>query len=210
MARLRPNCIPSGEAGRPLYAADVLPPEQARDAAAHCRELWAKRTEIANRLANQPTPELEERWRIDLLDLGILTAHLETAAANDANCHQRALTILTEAEELLGPSGVLYLERALHARALGMAAEAEGFESRLRPCCRALPGSIWHSAEPDSSPATSRRPRLPWTVVSNSIRVPCGAITIAACALPHEEYACCPRVLLGMPDPLPGQCVVPL
>ena len=97
---------------RPLYAAEMLPPDQARDAAEHCRELWMKRADIASRLANQPTPALEERWRIDLLDLGILTAHLESAATVDVNGHRKALTVLTEAEELLGPSGVLYLERA--------------------------------------------------------------------------------------------------
>ncbi|HEX3152048.1 MAG TPA: serine/threonine-protein kinase [Gemmataceae bacterium] len=125
---------------RPLYAADALTPEQASSAAAHCRELWSKRLEIANRLANQPTAELEGRWRIDLLDLGILTAHLEAAVANDRTGHERAIAILTEAEELLGPSGVLYLERARHERALEKRELAEGCERQAE---RLPPRTAW-------------------------------------------------------------------
>jgi tetratricopeptide (TPR) repeat protein len=116
---------------RPLYAAEVLPPAQARGAADRCRELWAARTDIVSRLSDQPTPELEARWRTDLLDLGVLTAHLEARAApTDAAAHERSLMILAEAEELLGPSAVLYLERARHARAVGRPAEADVAEGR--------------------------------------------------------------------------------
>ena len=65
---------------RPLYAADALPANEARTALEHCRNLWAVRADIADRLADQPTPELEARWRSDLLDLGVLTAYLEVRA----------------------------------------------------------------------------------------------------------------------------------
>ena len=118
---------------RPLYAAEAVTPAQVQEAAARCRELWAARADVASRLAGQPTPELEARWRTDLLDLGILTAHLEAAAASPddaAAAHRRALATLTEAEELFGPSGVLYVERARHLRAVGQAAEADAAERR--------------------------------------------------------------------------------
>ena len=125
---------------RPLYAADVLSPAQARTAAEHCRELWAVRGDIAKRLADQPTAELEARWRSDLLDLGILTAHLEVRADPAPAAHRRAMTTLAEAEELLGPSGVLYLERARHARALSQQAEAD--ESNRR-AAEFAPRTAW-------------------------------------------------------------------
>jgi len=112
---------------RPLYAADVLPADQARTALEHCRQLWAVRADIADRLADQPTPELEARWRGDLLDLGILTAYLEGRAGGTPD---QALATLAEAEELLGPGGVLYLERARNLRALGRPAEADAAERR--------------------------------------------------------------------------------
>jgi tetratricopeptide (TPR) repeat protein len=108
---------------RPLYAADLLPADQAAAAAQQCRGVWSKRAEIASRLADQPTPELGARWRADLLDLGIVTAYLEGRGGTGA--HDRALATLAEAEQLLGPSGVLYLERARHLRGLGRSADAD-------------------------------------------------------------------------------------
>jgi tetratricopeptide (TPR) repeat protein len=113
---------------RPLYAADVLPADQAQTAAEQCRALWSKRADIASRLADQPTPELEARWRADLLDLGILTAYLEGRGRDGA--HERALTTLAEAERLLGPSGVLYLERVRHLRALDRTADADAADQK--------------------------------------------------------------------------------
>jgi eukaryotic-like serine/threonine-protein kinase len=113
---------------RPLYAADMLPAELARSAVEQCRPLWAARMDIASRLADQPTPELEASWRIDLLDLGILTAYLDERAAppgESTAARERALATLAEAEELLGPSGVLYLERARHLQSLGRTADAD-------------------------------------------------------------------------------------
>jgi tetratricopeptide (TPR) repeat protein len=100
--------------------------------------LWSKRADIASRLADQPTPELEARWRADLLDLGILTAYLEGRGRDRA--HERALTTLAEAEQLLGPSGVLYLERARHLRALDRAAEADAAD---RQAAEYPPRTAW-------------------------------------------------------------------
>jgi tetratricopeptide (TPR) repeat protein len=73
-------------------------------------------------------PALEARWKADLLDLGILTAYLTSRSAppdQAADAHRQALGILAQAESLSGPSGVLHLERAAHARALGDASVAD-------------------------------------------------------------------------------------
>jgi tetratricopeptide (TPR) repeat protein len=107
---------------RPLYAAEVIAPAQAREAAARCRDLWDRREDIARQLAGLPDAGPDSRWQTDLLDLGILTAHLEalmTAPGQAETAHGRALDTLAEAEALLGPSAVLDLERARHARAIG-------------------------------------------------------------------------------------------
>jgi tetratricopeptide (TPR) repeat protein len=111
------------ESVRPLYGADVVTADQLR-VEAHCRALWDRREELAAALEGQPTADRERRWRADLLDLGILTAHLGSRAATPA-AHRRALDVLDEAESLLGPNGVLYLERERHARALGMIPAAD-------------------------------------------------------------------------------------
>jgi tetratricopeptide (TPR) repeat protein len=115
------------EHARPFYTAELLAPEQLA-AIEPCREIWARRGEIAARLTGQLAPELDEQWRSDLLDVGILTADLGVRSAQPAEveaAHLRALATLDEAESLLGPSGALYLERARHARAVGRAALAD-------------------------------------------------------------------------------------
>ena len=107
---------------RPLYGAEVVTPDQVRSAGAACRELWTRRDALA-RPGEQLPPELREQWRADLLDLGILTAHLAVRAAppeRAKGAREEALEILGQAEALLGPSAVLYHERATHARELGL------------------------------------------------------------------------------------------
>jgi tetratricopeptide (TPR) repeat protein len=113
---------------RPFYATDVITPEQKQQVEGRCRELWTRRELIARTLGGQPTPELEARWRADLLDLGILVADfgIRSAPSNGkAAAHRRALDTLDEAETLLGSSGALALERVRHARALGMSGVAD-------------------------------------------------------------------------------------
>jgi tetratricopeptide (TPR) repeat protein len=120
---------------RPVYAAEGATPEQVRAAGARCREFWDRRGEIAPRLAGQPTPELDEQWRADLLDLGILAAHLavrEAAPDRRSAARRAALELLRQAEELLGPSEVLSQERAAQARALGLPAPADPPDRRGR------------------------------------------------------------------------------
>lgn len=128
---------------RLLYAAEVIAPTGLREAEKQCRDMWAQRKQIAARLDGQPTAELDRQWRADLLDLGILTAHLHVRIASqgsEAFAHRTAMTILKEAESLLGPSGVLYRERAVHAEAIGWhtrAAEA------LRRAAEFPPQTAW-------------------------------------------------------------------
>jgi serine/threonine protein kinase/tetratricopeptide (TPR) repeat protein len=119
---------------RPVYAVETVPAGQARAVAARCREVWDRRTVIAAALADRPSAE-QPQWRTNLLDVGILTAHLESRSAHPGEekaAHRRALATLAEAEALLGPSGVLYLERARVARALGLTAEADDDARRAR------------------------------------------------------------------------------
>jgi tetratricopeptide (TPR) repeat protein len=124
---------------RPVYASERVTTDELRTATDRCRELWTQRQQIAANLEGQPTADLERQWRADLLDVGILFAHLRACHAppdERADAHRQALAILDEAELLLGPSGVLFQERALHARALGLptlAEEANRQAAALRP-----------------------------------------------------------------------------
>jgi eukaryotic-like serine/threonine-protein kinase len=113
---------------RPLYAIEATLPVRLQKVAVECRTLWDQRDAIYRQLAVRSGSENDQRWQSDLLDLGILTAHLEVQAApaeqRDA-ARRRALESLAQAEQLLGRSGVLYLERARHQRALRLDAEAD-------------------------------------------------------------------------------------
>jgi tetratricopeptide (TPR) repeat protein len=104
---------------RPFYSAAILSAEQLHEAATRCREIWDQREAIAKQLTGQTDLEIDRQWRTDLLDLGILTGHLEARISEGGPAHERALATLAEAEELLGPSAVLDLERAQRIRALG-------------------------------------------------------------------------------------------
>jgi serine/threonine protein kinase/tetratricopeptide (TPR) repeat protein len=126
------------ECVRPLYAAELITSEDARAVFNRCQELWAQRHQIVANLEDQPTTDLERQWRVDLLDVGILTAHLlarQAPPAERESAHRQALVILDEVESLLGPSGVLYRECALHAQALG----ARALEEEANRRAAALP-----------------------------------------------------------------------
>lgn len=116
---------------RPLYAAEVIAPDQAAAVVARCREVWPRRELFARTLANQANPEREDRWRTDLIDLAVLSAHLEARTApTDPAVRRRALATLDEAEALFGPNVALDLERAAHARALGLTDVADAADRR--------------------------------------------------------------------------------
>jgi serine/threonine protein kinase/lipoprotein NlpI len=113
---------------RPLYAADFSTPAQSQLVEKHCRELWDKRELLVERLSGQMTPELEHQWKADLLDVAILACRSpERITSNSAKqeIHREALLMLDQAENLLGSSRILCLERARHARALGQYAVAD-------------------------------------------------------------------------------------
>jgi tetratricopeptide (TPR) repeat protein len=99
-------------------AADPVPVEQARALEGPCRALWAAR----DRLLVDPAGAADEGLRADLLDLAVIAAGLRvqlTPPGEAAAARRAALDALDEAEELLGLSPALALERARHARALG-------------------------------------------------------------------------------------------
>jgi tetratricopeptide (TPR) repeat protein len=107
---------------RPLYGADGLPRDQARDLGVRCQSMWERRHRIAEHLADQPATGLGDRVRTDMLDLAILRSELlvrfRRTDRQEANLHT-ALAILDEAEALFGPSCVLDRERRQYATALG-------------------------------------------------------------------------------------------
>jgi tetratricopeptide (TPR) repeat protein len=123
---------------RPLYGAES---NESNAVAEQCRALWDRRDAIRRQLADRDPAE--ESWRSDLLDLGILTAHLEVRTAapavREAAC-KNALATLDEAEQLFGPSGVLELERTRFARELGNTALAEESTRRFE---RMTPRTAW-------------------------------------------------------------------
>jgi serine/threonine protein kinase/Flp pilus assembly protein TadD len=131
------------ESVRPLYSAEVLPEQQARDVARHCRILWEKREQIHRCLADQSTRGLANQIRSDLLDVAILWAQLRVrlATAGEAEeAHREAFDVLRQAENLLGASCVLYQERRIHALALGRKENAREAE---RLAAQMLPRTAW-------------------------------------------------------------------
>jgi Tfp pilus assembly protein PilF len=97
------------EQARPLYAAEVLPVEQARAVAERCRRLWDERELVRRALTDQA--------RADLLELAVLWVHLHVRLAPEWEAEaarREALPVLRQAEEELGSSCVLALERRLH------------------------------------------------------------------------------------------------
>ena len=96
-----------------------------------CGELWERRAQLAGRDA----PAVDrDQVQTDLLDLAVLWADLQVRGAgkeNVAGARQRGLLILEEAEDLFGPSAVLYHERQALATALGNTAVAQMAAQRL-------------------------------------------------------------------------------
>jgi hypothetical protein len=104
---------------RPLYGAAGLPLAQARRVVAQCRRMWEKRDHIRACLDEQSDSALGRQVGADLLDLAILFAHLRVRLEDGKTPQARgeALSILAQAEALLGPRSVLDRERAALARA---------------------------------------------------------------------------------------------
>lgn len=120
---------------RPYYAAEFATPGQAQLVERRCRDLWEQRQSLAASLSGQATPDLERRWREDLMDVAILLARLRESSSSAAarhEVHRDALLTLEQAESLLGAKGILYLERARHARALAQYPAEEAAKKRAQ------------------------------------------------------------------------------
>lgn len=114
-----------------LYGADPVPPDRLRGLEVSCREFWENRGRIVARLRPAGASALEPNVRDDLLALAIFWADLQVRLASPAGkeaAHGTALTVLAQAEELLGPSPMLDAERQIHRR--GARGEQTGMDYR--------------------------------------------------------------------------------
>src|SRR5262249_35856093 len=111
-----------------LYGAELPLSPQARALEARCGALWARRQRILEQLGPEAAGV-----KSDLLDLALLWSDLRlrlAPAASAAQARQEALGVLADAEELFGPSHVLYHDRAAHAAALGLTETASEADRR--------------------------------------------------------------------------------
>jgi serine/threonine protein kinase len=96
-----------------LYGVENYPADSLRRLEDPCRELWENRGDVVERLGACADATIRE----DLLDLAIFWADLQARLATPdrrAEAQSAALSVLTEAEALIGPSPVLEEERKLH------------------------------------------------------------------------------------------------
>jgi tetratricopeptide (TPR) repeat protein len=126
---------------RPLYAAHDLPDRLVRVVESYCRTVWDRRDLLVAGL--DTSPDLDPQVRADLLDLAVLWAdlHIRLAAPTAGRAAQeQALTILAEAEELLGPNCVVAREKQSLAAALGRMASAD---AAARQAAALPPRTAW-------------------------------------------------------------------
>jgi tetratricopeptide (TPR) repeat protein len=125
-------------------AATEIPTARARDVERHCRALWESSRSLLARRGTPLRPPLRERLRDDLLDLAVIASNLrvrlETNAKKAGEAHRAGLELLDEAEEVIGPSHVLYRARQAHAEALGLAGIAD---AAARDASRVPPRTAW-------------------------------------------------------------------
>jgi serine/threonine protein kinase/Tfp pilus assembly protein PilF len=99
-----------------LYAAESLSETEQRRLEACCGQVWHLRHRFTDPPDADAEPELEQRLRTDLLDLGIIWADLQVRLASPgevAAARRRALGLLAEVQEQFGPSPALDLQRHL-------------------------------------------------------------------------------------------------
>jgi tetratricopeptide (TPR) repeat protein len=109
-----------------LSGADRVPTGDLRGLEAPCRAFWQDRGRVVDRLRPAGASELDPTVREDLLDLALFWADLQgrmAPAPESEAARGQALTILDQAEALLGPSPVLDRERIARG-APGRAPEA--------------------------------------------------------------------------------------
>jgi len=117
---------------RMLYGTDAPAGADTRLLEAGCSALWERRHFVLDRLGSA-SAQSADAVRVDLLDLAILWPDLRVRRPTGDDrrpARAEALEVLDEAEQLLGPSVVLYRQRAELARALAEVRThvAEGYE----------------------------------------------------------------------------------
>jgi tetratricopeptide (TPR) repeat protein len=127
---------------RLLYGTDRAAPGSTALLEKSCRALWERRHFLLDHLGSD-SPATKETVRLDLLDLAILWPDLRVRRCGPAEIEEarrEALEVLDQAEALLGPSVVLYRQRAQLARALGREDLAEAAARQLLDCA---PRTAW-------------------------------------------------------------------
>ena len=127
-----------------LDSAAELPAGPAKEIERHCATLWNSRHSLLQHSGAPFEAQIEERLRNDLLDLAIVASDLRVRLAAGSrqidDAHRLGLKRLNEAEELFGPSHVLYRARQAHARAIGLLQIAE---TAGRDADRVPPRTAW-------------------------------------------------------------------
>ena len=116
------------ESLRFLAGAEIHTPGELRALDAQCRTAWQARDLVVNRDAASPVADPEEQVQADLLDLALFWADLKRLLAQQHGVRDYRAevdTILTEAEELLGPCAALTRERQRLADGVNAGAPAQ-------------------------------------------------------------------------------------
>jgi serine/threonine protein kinase/Flp pilus assembly protein TadD len=107
---------------------------------AHSQALWDRRVWLTRPDEPDLPPSLRQQVREDLLDLTVVASDLGTRWRGGRPAEQRALRVLAEAEELLGPSRVLCRQRQRHAERLGL---TEVAREAARRGAELVPHTAW-------------------------------------------------------------------
>ncbi len=140
------------------YGLALPPPEEAQSLLRLGRSIWDGRDRLIQPLDRTEGPALDERTRMDLLDMVVLWADLRlrlAAADQVASARRDALRILTEAKALLGNCPSLERTRAACARRSGSRTPPP-----LSPWRQARPRNISILANRTSDPETSHPPHV--------------------------------------------------
>jgi tetratricopeptide (TPR) repeat protein len=125
------------------FEPESLTPQQARTLEASCKDTWDARTVLVEESEARLEAEVEQRIRVDLLDLGILWAdlHVRSATPDEAALARRdAEQALEEAQKLFGENPVLYHERLNYVDHLGAKVP---LEKRNALAAESAPRSAW-------------------------------------------------------------------
>jgi tetratricopeptide (TPR) repeat protein len=128
---------------RLLYADDSRSSQEARSLEDQCQKVWDARLLMEQHGQAGLDATVEEQIRTDLLDLAILWVDLRYRWARGDQINQAcrdALRILTQAEELLGPSVILAQERQAYAERLGRASLGDAGAHRIMTL---VPRTAW-------------------------------------------------------------------